>query len=48
MWICDTHSDTLYAMGVQHAKELMITPQRLRQGGAVSYTHLTLPTKRIV
>lgn len=32
MWICDTHSDTLYAMGVQHAKELMITPQRLRQG----------------
>ena len=38
MWICDTHSDTLYAMGVQHAKELMITPQRLRQGGVTLQT----------
>ena len=35
MYIADTHSDTLYAMGVQHAPadRLMITPQRLRQGG---------------
>ena len=38
MWICDTHSDTLYAMGVQHAKQLMITPQRLRQGGVTLQT----------
>ena len=38
MWICDTHSDTLYAMGVQHAKELMVTPQRLRQGGVTLQT----------
>ena len=35
MYIADTHSDTLYAMGVQHAPadRLMITPERLRQGG---------------
>lgn len=35
MYIADTHSDTLYAMGVQHAPadRLMITPQRLREGG---------------
>ena len=35
MYIADTHSDTLYAMGVQHvpADRLMITPQRLREGG---------------
>lgn len=35
MFIADTHSDTLYAMGVQHtpAAELMITPELLRQGG---------------
>ena len=38
MWICDTHSDTLYAMGVHGAKELMITPQRLRQGGVTLQT----------
>ena len=35
MYIADTHSDTLYAMGVQHAPadRLMITPERLRRGG---------------
>ena len=35
MYIADTHSDTLYAMGVQHAPadRLMITPERLRHGG---------------
>ena len=35
MYIADTHSDTLYAMGVQHAPadRLMITPERLCQGG---------------
>ena len=35
MYIADTHSDTLYAMGVQHAPadRLMISPQRLREGG---------------
>ena len=38
MWICDTHSDTLYAMGVHKAKNLMITPQRLRDGGVTLQT----------
>lgn len=35
MLIADTHSDTLYAMGVQKAaaNELCITPERLRRGG---------------
>ena len=35
MLICDTHSDTLYSMGVQHRREseLMITPEKLRLGG---------------
>lgn len=35
MYIADTHSDTLFAMGVMHtpAHELMITPDLLRQGG---------------
>ena len=35
MYIADTHSDTLFAMGVQHtpAADLMITPDRLREGG---------------
>ena len=33
MFIADTHSDTLFAMGPQKAPELMITPQRLREGG---------------
>lgn len=35
MFIADTHSDTLYSLGVQHAKmeELMINPDRLRKGG---------------
>ncbi|MBE5768584.1 MAG: hypothetical protein E7333_03225 [Clostridiales bacterium] len=34
MFIADTHSDTLYALGVHHAKpaECMINPDRLRQG----------------
>lgn len=40
MRICDTHSDTLYAMGVQRAApdELMITPRRLREGGVTLQT----------
>ena len=35
MFIADTHSDTLYAMGVHHApaERLMITPEKLRRGG---------------
>ena len=35
MFIADTHSDTLYAMGVQALPEAerMITPARLREGG---------------
>ena len=35
MFIADTHSDTLYAMGVDKlpADKLCITPDRLRQGG---------------
>ena len=35
MLIADTHSDTLYAMGVHHLdwSRLMITPERMRQGG---------------
>lgn len=40
MWICDTHSDTLYAMGVMKTPEaeLMITPERLRRGGVTLQT----------
>lgn len=40
MFITDTHSDTLFAMGVQHAtaEQLMITPERLRQGGVTLQT----------
>ena len=33
MFIADTHSDTLYAIGVHNAKNTMITPARLREGG---------------
>ncbi|MBQ9326839.1 MAG: membrane dipeptidase [Clostridia bacterium] len=35
MFIADTHSDTLYALGVHKAKpdSLMITPEKLRTGG---------------
>ena len=35
MFIADTHSDTLYALGVRHAKleNLMINPDKLRKGG---------------
>ena len=36
MFIADTHSDTLYAMGVHHRRgddQLMITPEKLRRGG---------------
>ena len=33
MLIADTHSDTLFALGVHHQKETCITPQRLRDGG---------------
>ena len=33
MFIADTHSDTLYAIGVHNAKNTMITPDRLAEGG---------------
>ena len=33
MFIADTHSDTLYAIGVHNAKNTMITPARRREGG---------------
>ena len=35
MFIADTHSDTLWALGVRHEapEKLMITPEKLRQGG---------------
>ena len=40
MWIADTHSDTLYAMGWQKLKkeQLTITPERLRAGGITLQT----------
>ncbi len=40
MLIADTHSDTLFAMGVMHADKsrLMITPERLREGGVTLQT----------
>lgn len=40
MLIADTHSDTLFAMGVGHADKakLMITPERLREGGVTLQT----------
>lgn len=40
MFIADTHSDTLYAMGVHHAPadKLSITPARLREGGVTLQT----------
>ena len=33
MFIADTHSDTLFALGVEGKKDVMITPERLREGG---------------
>lgn len=33
MFIADTHSDTLFALGVQKNEDTMITPARLRDGG---------------
>lgn len=33
MFIADTHSDTLFALGMHNAQDTMITPQRLRDGG---------------
>ena len=33
MLIADTHSDTLFALGVEGKKDVMITPERLRDGG---------------
>lgn len=33
MFIADTHSDTLYAIGVHNAKDTMISPARLAEGG---------------
>ncbi|MGN1020748.1 MAG: dipeptidase [Aristaeellaceae bacterium] len=38
MFIADTHADTLYAMGVEHATKLTITPERLRRGGVTLQT----------
>lgn len=38
MWICDTHSDTLFAMGVEKNASPAITPARLRQGGVTLQT----------
>ena len=38
MWICDTHSDTLFAMGVEKNASPVITPARLRQGGVTLQT----------
>lgn len=38
MFIADTHSDTLYALGVTHEQHPMITPERLKQGGITLQT----------
>ena len=40
MFVADTHSDTLYAMGVHHLPQdrLMITPDKLRTGGVTLQT----------
>ena len=40
MFIADTHSDTLYSIGVHHAPmaDLMINPDRLREGGVTLQT----------
>ena len=40
MFIADTHSDTLYSIGWKHEtwKDLMITPERLAQGGVTLQT----------
>ena len=40
MFIADTHSDTLFSIGVQHApmNELMINPDRLRKGSVTLQT----------
>ncbi len=40
MFIADTHSDTLYGMGVHHTPlaDMTITPERLRQGGITVQT----------
>lgn len=40
MFIADTHSDTLFSLGVggQTLKETMITPERLREGGVMLQT----------
>ena len=38
MFVADTHSDTLYAMGVEHVSSPMITPARLREGGVTLQT----------
>lgn len=40
MFIADTHSDTLFALGVAHASmgQLCITPDRLREGGITLQT----------
>ena len=33
MFIADTHSDTLFALGVAGTKDTMITAERLHEGG---------------
>lgn len=40
MLIADTHSDTLYSLGVMHAQmdQLMINPEKLRKGGVTLQT----------
>lgn len=40
MFIADTHSDTLFSLGVMHANlsDLMINPDRLRKGGVTLQT----------
>ncbi len=38
MFIADTHSDTLYVLGVTHEQHPMITPERLKQGGITLQT----------
>ena len=35
MFTADTHCDTLYALGVQHASQPAVTPERLKKGGSI-------------
>lgn len=38
MFVCDTHADTLYAMGVARIARPSLTPERLRLGGVTLQT----------